>query len=152
MWLRKLTFDDALYVARNMREWDKREIYATRWTEDPIDLAGDAMRAGAFSWCAGIDDRPVCVIGATPIHPGVWNVWMFATDDFLQMAFCLTKLVRRVMIPAVVSAGFHRAECRSMDGHTYAQRWLEMLGFVRESTLVGFGRNREDFGLYVWKE
>jgi hypothetical protein len=149
MRLLPLTYDDALYVATNMRDWDKREIYATRWNNDPADVAGDCCMAGAFGWVA-YDDEPIAVLGAVPLHPGVWGVYMFATDNFAKIAISLTKYVRRVMMPSLTATGAHRAECKSIEGHDTAQRWLEFLGANRESTLSGYGREGEDFHLYAW--
>lgn len=49
------------------------------------------------------------------------------------------------------SNGAHRLECRSMDGHTEAQAWLECLGAHREGTLKAYGSGGEDFHCYVWR-
>src|SRR3546814_63629 len=35
------TFDATLYVAERMREWDRREIFAARWNDDPFPLAAE---------------------------------------------------------------------------------------------------------------
>lgn len=132
-----------------MRAWDKREIYATRWTDDPVHLAADAASCAPMAWIIGIDE-PVVAIGARPIHPGVWSVFMFATDLWPSVALSTTRFVRRVMIPALRSTGAHRAECRSMEGHAQAQRWLERLGARREATLEGYGREGQNFHVYCW--
>lgn len=149
MWLRKVTFPAALDVALRMREWDQREIFACRWNDNPADLARDCTAFPDFCWVAG-EERPIAVIGAQPMRPGVWCVFMFATDDFLKIRFSMTRFVKRVMVPALVQSGAHRAECHSMEGHTEAQAWLQALGAVRECTLVGYGRNGENFASFVW--
>jgi len=146
-----VTYESALFVAERMREWDHREIYATRWTEDPRVVAMDCAGAGSFSWCAGLE-KPIAVIGAIPTWPGVWSVFMFATDDFRRISFSLTKFVKRVMIPALRQTGAHRAECCSIEGHEIAHRWLELLGAKQEGpTIEDYGRNRESFRRYVWR-
>ena len=48
--------------------------------------------------------------------------------------------------------GAHRLECRSMEGHVEAQRWLETIGATREATLHGYGREGEDFHVYTWEK
>jgi hypothetical protein len=146
-----LTFESVAYIAENMREWDKREIYATRWTEDPLELAHDAMVVPDFAQVAGLNGRPIAAFGAIPLHPHVWNIWMFATPEFDKIGISLTKFVRRSMMPALADTGAHRAQCLSMAGHDQAQAWLEFLGATRESTLAEYGRNREDFYRYVWR-
>lgn len=150
MLLKAPSFGDVLHVAERMRPEDRREIFGTRWTDSNEDLARDVMRCGAFCWVAWTNDWPVAVFGAFPLHPGVWTVFLFATDDFRKIAFSLTKYVRRVMIPSLVKTGAHRAECRSIEGHTDAQRWLGMLGAKPEGFEAGYGRNGENYIKYVW--
>lgn len=143
------TFNTALYIAERMREWDAKEIYATRWDDSPSDLAADVMGTGAFSWVCGLDE-PIAVLGATPMHKGCWSVYMFATDKFDTIRISMTRFVKQVMIPGLVAADFRRAECRSIEGHTQAQRWLEMTGGKREAVLSDYGREGETFYLYRW--
>ena len=149
MILAPLTFEDVLYVAERMRPWDKKEIYATRWNEDPAELARQCCATGDFGWVAGIE-RPIAAVGAVPVHPNVWSVWCFATDEFPRIALSLTRYVKKAMIPALVESGAHRAACASIEGHTDAQKWLELLGARRECTHRALGKNGEDFHVYVW--
>lgn len=144
-----LRFSAALEVAEKMREADKREIYAMRWNESPAEVARDCALAGSFAWIAGLE-RPIAAIGATPLHPGVWSAWCFGTDEFPQIGYRLTRFVQRVMMPALVECGAHRAEAWSIEGHTEAQRWLELLGARRECTRQGFGKHGQDFHCYAW--
>lgn len=150
MKLGPVTFEDALVVALGLRADDAAEIYATRWSDNPVELARSCVYAGEFAWVAGLDS-PIAVIGAQPVWPGVWNVFMFATDEFDKIAFPLTKFVRRTIIPSLREAGAHRAECRSAMSHTKAHRWLEALGATREGVMREYGSNKEDFALYVWR-
>lgn len=140
-----------LYIAENMREWDRREIYATRWDTDPGSLANAAMAGGAFAWVAGLE-RPIAALGAVPCWPGVWSVWMFATNEFDKIGLSLTKHVKRRMMPALRATGGHRAECRSLEDYQVANAWLEHLGATVEAKLKRYGRNGEDFRLYVWRD
>ena len=82
--------------------------------------------------------------------PGVWSMYLFATPHFQQVAWDTTRHIRRVMLPALALAGAHRAEARSAVSHVEAHAWLERLGAKREATLKGYGRNKEDFSLFVW--
>lgn len=145
-----LAYNDVLYVAQRMRDADRREVYATRWSDRPEDLARDTMICGDFSWILGTD-VPVAAIGAYAMWPNVWSVWMFATDDFPQIRLSATRFVRHGMIPALVESGAHRAECRSLADHAEAHAWLELLGAKKEgSPHFKFGKNGEDFCTYVW--
>jgi hypothetical protein len=149
MRLAKLNEPDLLYVADNMREWDRREVFATRWDDDPAALTSAILAGGEFGWVAG-NDLPVAAFGAIPTWQGNWQVWMFATDDWKDVAFDVTRFIRRIMIPSLEQCGCHRAECRSMEGHEEAHRWLETLGAYKESDLPHYGRNGEMFYLYRW--
>lgn len=139
------------FIARNMRAEDRREIMANRWGDDEAELVEQCLQGGAFAWVVGLDE-PIAAIGAYPLWPGVWSVWMFATDDFPRIGIRLTRWVRRVMIPALRDSGCHRAECHSIEGHRVAHRWLESLGARHEATLRCYGREGEDFRVYSWIE
>lgn len=150
MKLAKLNEADLLYVADNMREWDAREIFATRWTDDRADLANAILGCGEFGWIAGDGGLPIAAFGASPSWNGVWQVWMFATDDWPKVALGVTRFIKKVMIPALEEVGCHRAECRSMEGHAVAHKWLEALGAHKESELKHYGRDGQMFYLYCW--
>lgn len=149
--LAPITLDSAASVARRMREWDRREIYATRFTEDPLDLARHCNIFTKYTWTASLGDDPVAVLGAVPLHPNVWSVFAFATDRFPEIAFPLTKFVRNAMIPALaLYEGVRRAQCLSLAGHTDAHRWLTLLGAHQESVVPQFGKEGEDFLVFAW--
>lgn len=155
MWVERICDhpEFVLPVAANMREWDKREIYANRWDDDPEGVARDAVAMGqSVGWVAGLDDRPIAAFGCFQMWPGVWSMWLFATDDFRQIRFSMTKLIVRNIIPMLWEAGAHRLQCHSMDGHDDAQDWLKVIGARRESTCPGYGRNGEAFHCYVWEK
>jgi hypothetical protein len=145
--LERLSYNAVCWIAENMRSEDCREIFATRWDTKPESLATDAMQSYEFGWVAWHGDIPVCAIGAMPKHPGVWSVWMFATDDFYKVALTVTRFARNKMKPVLQSVA-HRVECRSIEGHTEAQKWLEFLGMTQESVIPKYGKNGETFLLY----
>lgn len=141
-----------LHVSVNMRDVDREEIFATRWSDSSIDLAEDIARIPGphwAAWKAGIG--PVAIYGAMPMWPGVWSMYFFSTPHFHQIARDVTRHIRKVMMPSLaLVAGAHRAEARSSVSHTEAHRWLERLGAKREATLKGYGRKGEDFILFAW--
>lgn len=141
---------DVLAVAENLRERDRAEIFATRYGDDPLDLARDTVRTGAFRWGAYADGRPVAMIGAFPRWPNVWSVWAFGTDEWPRVVRALTRHVRSFMIPALYHAGAVRADCHALETHTDARKWLTYLGAREANRLDFFGRNGECFVEYVW--
>lgn len=138
------------HVVVNMRERDRLGNFALRWNDSVVDVVSDCLSSD-FGWTVGVDQTPVACIGAVPVRPGVWAMYMFGTDRFGDVAKDLTRFVRRVMMPAMIAAGAHRAECAILDGHEAACRWSEFLGGEHEATLRGYGRGGEDYRLYVWR-
>ncbi len=145
MWIRPLDYESVLYVADRMRRGDREEIAATREPFDTVELTRDCLRVGHFAWVAGRDDPPIAVVGAVPMHPGVWSCWMFATDEFPRIALGLTKFARRVIIPSLAQSGCRRAQCLSAEGHDVAHEWLRSLGAIEESRMEGYGKSGETF-------
>lgn len=144
--------EDLLYIAINMREEDRKEIFATKWHDDPIALVDECCSLPALYNNAVIvkKERPIAIIGAMPCWPGVWSAWLFGTDEFDKISLSLTKWVKKVFIPTLQTKA-HRAECRAICSNTAAIRWLETCGGTREATLKGFGKNKEDFYVYAWQ-
>ncbi len=139
-------------IARAMREADAREIYATRATEDAAQLALDVVRYSRLGAVMATEDgAPVAAIGAVEGWPGVWQVWMFATDRWPEVALGTTRWAQRVLKPALLAAGAHRAECRSLARNRATHRWLESLGARAEALHSGYGKAAEDFITFAWR-
>ncbi len=151
--IHRATLHDLLYVAHNMREWDRREIFATRFADDSEALALDCWRHRDSAFIARpAEGPPVAAVGAIERWPNVWSVWMFATDDIGKAGLSLHRFVVRDMIPTLRGAGARRADCMSLDGHTDAHRWLTALGARRTSEpFRNWGRNGETFWQFYWE-
>jgi hypothetical protein len=147
MQLDRLDYDSVKKIAENMREWDRKEIFATRWDDDVDSLVRDAMACFDFGWVASHEGEPICAIGGAPQHPGVWSVWMFATPEFDKVKYGISRFALRRMKPVLLSVA-NRIECRSMEGHEDAQKWLEFLGMKRESVLPYYGKDGQTFFIY----
>ena len=146
-----LSFEKVFSVSQFMRDWDRHEIFSTRWPEeDGLEaFVEDVMSTGPVSWVSGLDE-PIACFGCKPLWPGVWSMWLFATDRFPEIGLPMTKMIVRHIVPMLFANGAHRLECRSMEGHVEAHRWLEALGAKREGTLRRYGRGGQDFHVYVW--
>jgi hypothetical protein len=151
MWFRDLDRASATAVAAGMREWDRREIFATRFSDDIEDFVDDVMASGPLAWVSGLGDEPIAVFGCRELWKGVWSMWLFATDSLDKIGLSMTKLIVRVIVPSIKSFGAHRMECRSMEGHEDAQRWLKVIGANLESTLKGYGREGQNFHVFTWE-
>lgn len=148
---RPLNVDDLLGIARNMRDSDRREIFATRFDNDIASLVTDLLASDPLG---GImltqDGAAVAAIGASEMWPGNWALWMFATDRWPEVAMEATRFARGTLQRALLGLGGRRAECRSIDGHFIAHRWLGRLGAEAEAVYPGFGRNGETFIGFVF--
>lgn len=144
-----------LSVAQRMREWDKREIYGALWDETPDALAQMVMvsaRAGPCMQVALIGADPVCVFGAGWMSPAAVQVFAFGTDRFNEIALPLTRYLKRRLFPAMAEAGVTRAECRTLEGHTEAYRWLTLLGAKEECRCPKLGKNGETYIQMAWSD
>lgn len=147
-----LEWRSALHVALYIREIDRVEIEAVQPRYDAIAMTAMVVQFARFGCVAATSDgTPAAVVAATEAYPGVYQVGMYATKDWPKVALGLTKWTLRVMRPALLQAGGHRMECRSIDSHDQAHRWLEMLGAVRECVLPDCGKDRETFFQYAWR-
>ena len=145
-----LDADAVTHVCVHMRDTDRAEIFATRYDDDAAAVAAATVALARFGCVAWSDDEPVAVACAMPLWPNVWSVGMYATERWPRVAGATTRWIKRRLIPDLIAAGAHRAECRSLATHAAAHRWLERLGAVREAALADCGRNRETFYLYAW--
>jgi hypothetical protein len=150
--MQRLRFATVEAIARAMRVSDAREIWATRWNENPTALAREVVRWSRIGAVAAAGDgTPVAAIGGVEGWPGVWQVWMFATARWPEVALGTTRWARRSLMPALLAAGVHRAECRSLAENEASHRWLTSLGARAEARHVGYGKNREDFITFAWR-
>jgi len=149
----KPEWEDVRHIAEHMRPCDREEIFATQWDDDPAAFTERFCAVAMnFCWVARVDDEPVALIGAVPQHPGVWSVFMFATDRFPEVKILLTRHVKRIIIPTLrEDSKAHLAFCYSLDRHTAAHKWLECLGAKRELVIPEFGKNRETFYMFTWR-
>jgi hypothetical protein len=135
-----------------MRDRDRDEIYATQYSDNPEDLLQlQLMLMGDMCciWtCAGV---PVSCQGILPIHPGVWTMFAYGTDQWPRVVLSMTKHALRRIVPALLAVGAHRVECRALASHTESRRWIEFLGAREEAILKAYGKRQEDFVLYVWR-
>lgn len=137
-------------VVRDMREWDRIEIFATQPDDDLDRFAALIPYMGPAAWVAGLEYEPIAVFGAFERFPGMWDMWLFATDSLNKIGKSMTSSVRRVIVPELFAAGARRLECKSMEGHVQAQSWLSLIGARREASHPEYGRGGETFHTYVW--
>jgi|GEM_PF-5574470 len=143
-------------VCRNMREWDRREIFALREYDSAMDLAMEiyALRRQftLFNILRTHEAGPaVAVFGVVPRHPGVATVGLFATPEFSRIAAATVFWIREhVRWHLFRNTDLHRLECKVLCGHRSAERFVRYCGARSEGIRAAIGRNREDYQEFVW--
>lgn len=144
-------------VVWNMRRADQDEVFATRQDED-AELICAELRLGLGNcawfetvWSGGHAGDPVAIFAVHPLSPGVGSAMMLATDGLTMAgALAMIRRVRRVVIPALMDAGFHRVECASIEGHKASHGFLRLCGAKAEGRIEQLGRHRENFIRFRW--
>ena len=140
------------HLVQNMREIDRREVYALRWNDDEDALITTLLAFAGDLWRVWLlDGVPVAVNGATPIRPGVAGASAFGTDDFWRVVVPMTRWSINWLIPALARSGYHRGEAYVAANNTRSIRWMSILGATQEAYLHGYGRDQEDYRLYTWR-
>jgi hypothetical protein len=150
MILSHCSHEPVLHVVKNMRERDREEIYNLRWDDNPFTILNDVMARKNFAWVAWLDERPAAVFGGAPLHPGVWSMFCFATDDFPRLALGLSRFAIKTVVPTLFGEmGAHRLQCDSHEKHVSAHKWLKLLGAEREAIKAGYGRDGANYFSFV---
>src|SRR5262245_33764163 len=144
--------DTLMYVIRHMRPLDRREVCALQFSDSEEALAQKLLHRET-SWIYAHPDtgEPVYAWGMYMLRPGVWTFWGFSTDRWSDVALRVTRIFRRNLKPWMQSERVHRIDCLSIKEKVDGHRWLKYLGATEEATLYAYGRNREDFKLFVWR-
>jgi hypothetical protein len=147
--------DPLQHILANLRPADREEIEAIRGENfdtlrAAMQMAGlAAMGTGWIFWRTDTGE-PSAVLGSYPMTPAVAGCWAFGTPSWDRVVRGVTRQARTVMVPELLKAGFHRAECRALAKREDTKIWLGALGWKEEAVLSEFGIRREDFVLFAW--
>lgn len=145
----QLTHEDALYVVKNMREDDRREVFATRWNDCDYDLAHSCANQPGVKWVALLDGEPVAIGGVSIHQPGIGQAWLMGTDKLPQAGLTLTRYCKDVVDKLMNDeSGLHRVQAHSAAFHTLAHDWLMAVGLDQRVELPRYGKAGEDFILF----
>lgn len=132
-----------------MRRIDFAEVMGTRWSEEADDFARECIEVGGPAFTAFTPDGvPAVIGGVTLMSPGVGSAWCVGTEEWPSVAIEVTRVARKI-VNELMRDGCHRIQALSADFHTVSHRWLEVVGFQREATLVGAGKHGNDYYLYA---
>lgn len=148
------TLRDITYVAANLREWDRREIFATA-------ALSSATEAGAYSyygsegfcWTAWLDGQPHAAFGVgygNVLQPHIRSAWAWGSERFKRCAPAITRFCVKEWPARLIGEGVTRVEIRSLKGHDIAHRWLTALRARKEAEMTNYGVHGETFELWAW--
>jgi hypothetical protein len=143
---------DVSWIAANMREHDKREIYCQLSHESPQQLAYELLHVSPrIAYTAQIDGAPAIAYGLVEYRPGYGELWAFGIDRLMYGAIRdVTDHINGELHDMLVAdKRLQRIECRSMADHRRAHRWIEQIDLSRVCDLPCWGKNGEDFILFA---
>ena len=139
------------FIAFNMREEDRREIYGNLPSDNPLELAAMVFQAvgkKGVGWIASLDGRPTGAFGMFENWPGNWQVFSFGTNDYRRVVVTFREKLDTALKFAREN-GAHRVECKSHGTHKEAQALLRVVGFDLECVLRSYGRDGADYLLFT---
>lgn len=133
------TYSGLYRVTSHLRQVDRDECYATRFHDDPSELAReiDRLVPVSVSWLVCNNREPVASLGAALTWPGHWTAWAFGTSQWPKVVLAMTKHIKRVMIPMLLEIGAHTVAAYAHAAHVEACKWLEFLGAAPTSYPTG---------------
>jgi hypothetical protein len=153
--IRRAVFRDVCFVAAQMREQDRREVFCQLMSgASPVDAAAISYGGTEHVHCAWYRGSPIAAFGFAPasFSGTVWSAWAFGTRRLKRAIPEISRFVLETVAPQLIKIGVRRLEVRSIAEHHLAHRWLVRLGARRETELRNWGRDGETFILWSWTD
>jgi hypothetical protein len=130
--VRDATHSDILYVARHIREEDRREIAAS-CLMDPKHIMLATYRQSGVARCGTVDGEPVVVFGVaenTLLGSGCGIPWLIGTPKIYEHERAFLRRNKRMVYQWIKAYG---RLSNYVDARNHrAIKWLEWLGFKME--------------------
>lgn len=119
------------YLAENMREVDRAEIWASGH-ETPTHSLEAGLEHSLLCWVALADGVPFCMFGVAPLTllGGTGIVWMLGTDGMTMHKRAFLRGSRPVV--SAMKKPFHKLENWVDARNSLTIRWLRWLDFTFE--------------------
>lgn len=146
---------DLCFVAANLRDEDRREIFASARLANATEAAMVSWySSGAdWSWTAWAKGQPQAAFGisvVSPFQPHMRSAWAWGTRHFIRCAPAITRFCKQEWPRRLIDEGVTRVEIRSLKGHDLAHRWLAALPARKEAEMLNYGVNGEAFELWAF--
>ena len=115
----------------------------------PVMKDGLALEKTSISYTAIDEGRPVVIAGVIPIWQGVAESYLIPSALFPKHKIQCIKYIRLNQEFLRRELNLHRLQTTVPAELTQAIRWLEWLGYERESTLRMWGPDKRDHYRYV---
>lgn len=142
------------FLALNMRERDRAEVFGMLTHDNPCQFAWEAYHIvlnqgrGKVAWFNG---KPAAFAAFTEQWPGVWSVWMLGTDDFKKAALPLLRWFRHEANDILTVCKGHRLQCDSRADYEEAHKMIVGMGGIQEGPpMRRYGKDGSDYVRFVW--
>lgn len=149
------TLRDICFVAANLRDQDRREIFATANLHSGTQ-AGAVSYLSSPDWCwtAWLDGQPVGAfgisLGSPEYQPHLRYAWAYGANKFKRVVPAITRFCINEWPERLIAEGATRVEVRSLADHDLAHKWLSSIKARKEAVMPNYGVNGEAFELWAW--
>lgn len=152
--LTDIDLDSIHYIAFNMRECDKEEIFNVLDYDCPYQFGWDAYTIfrnkgrARIGWHRG---KPAAVVGLVEERPTVWIISLFGTDDLKHVMFEIMRWGRHAIAELATEFGGRRMQCDSRATHHESHQFLRALGARQEGEpMLNYGKDGGTYLRFVW--
>jgi hypothetical protein len=142
------------HVCKNLRPHCRAELLATRWHDEPAEIAVEimalkAIRLACFAFLTD-DATPAAIAGAWLTGPMTAGVLVCSTPQWLTVAPAVYRFIAKQAIPFVLMPNVAVAETAVMVSAEDDRRWLGRLGFHDVGAPLPRGKHGELFVHVAW--
>ncbi len=140
--IREALFEDAVHIAYNMRDEDRKELQASGG--DPVDLLLDGWAKSDWCKVALVDGLPSVIWGVSPCDEETGSPWLLATD-------AIVKIKKTFLMNCRPDVDRMQQQYKRLFNYVHinnkiAQQWLVWLGFDLHKEPTG---ENKDFYLFT---
>jgi hypothetical protein len=140
--IREALFEDAVHIAYNMRDEDRKELQASGG--DPVDLLLDGWEKSDWCKVALVDGLPSVIWGVSPCDEETGSPWLLATD-------AIVKIKKTFLMNCRPDVDRMQQQYKRLFNYVHinnkiAQQWLVWLGFDLHKEPTG---ENKDFYLFT---
>jgi len=119
--------------------------------EDIVKMYALAYSFKGQAYTIKDNGRVVGCAGIVELWPGVGEAWTVLSKDLKGNPFFLHRKTYRIMRNLINKFKYHRLQAIVCPGDSIATKWIERLGFKKESIMKRFGADGSDHAMYVWE-